>query len=100
MIKNRYDFHVLHKVPLELVQLETNKKNCYLDIISKCLQTGDKTDLFSVVPNHIVPGFFQNASIANSKEEKIIKESLYKDNDRVKHIFLKWLMPTLPQNVL
>lgn len=26
MIKTRYDFHVLHKVPLESVQLETNKK--------------------------------------------------------------------------
>lgn len=89
---------MLHKVPLELVQLETNKKtHCYLDIISKCIQIGDKTDLFSIVPNHIVPGFIQNASIANSKEERIIKESLYKDNDRVKHISLKSLMPTLPQ---
>lgn len=99
MIKTRYDFHVVHKVPLEWVQLETNQTPLLFRYHQQMHTDRRQTDLFSIVPNHAVPGFIQNASTAHSQEERI-KESLYKGKGRVKHIFLEWLMPTLPQNAL
>lgn len=60
--------------------------------ISKCTQTGARTELCSRVPD-----FIRNASIANRNEERMENESLYRENDRLQHVLLKGLVPTAAQ---